>query len=126
MNDLIAAAHDAIRRAYREPHHTVGAAVRVASGAIFTGVNLDCSAFGPCAEPIALGAAIAAGEPDVVEIVAVQPDGSLLPPCGNCRQLFLDLAPNAVVLIPGLDGARRVPITQLLPDAYRGGWNDKA
>jgi cytidine deaminase len=126
MQDLVSAAHTAIQRVYREPFHTVGAAARTSAGGIFTGVNLDCSGFGPCAESIALGAAITAGQPDIVQIVAVRPDGIILSPCGNCSQLLVDLAPNALVLMPSSEGIVSIPIAQLLPDPYRGGWNEQA
>ena len=55
---LIEAAADVIRRNYVEGRPTAGAALRGASGWIYTGVNIESCADGPCAEPIALGAGI--------------------------------------------------------------------
>ncbi len=40
----------------------LGAAVLCASGNIFTGINIETSGYGVCAEPVALGAALSAGE----------------------------------------------------------------
>ena len=77
---LIEAAGAAIRRNYdgENFHHTVGAAVRCGSGAVYTGA---------CAEQVAIGSAITNGERVLEAILAVRgKDGSeLLPPCGSCR-----------------------------------------
>ena len=53
---LIEAAGAAIRRNYdgENFHHTVGAAVRCGSGAVYTGVNVY-SIHGACAEQVAIG-----------------------------------------------------------------------
>ena len=58
---LIEAAGAAIRRNYdgENFHHTVGAAVRCGSGAVYTGVNVY-SIHGACAEQVAIGSAIMA------------------------------------------------------------------
>lgn len=60
---LIEAASAAIRRNYdgENFHHTVGAAVRCGSGAVYTGVNVY-SIHGACAEQVAIGSAITNGE----------------------------------------------------------------
>ena len=85
---LIEAAGAAIRRNYdgENFHHTVGAAVRCGSGAVYTGVNVY-SIHGACAEQVAIGSATTNGERVLEAIVAVRgKDGSeLLPPCGSCR-----------------------------------------
>ena len=58
---LIEAAGAAIRRNYdgENFHHTVGAAVRCGSGAVYTGVNVY-SIHGACAEQVAIGSPSAA------------------------------------------------------------------
>ena len=60
---LIEAAGAAIRRNYdgENFHHTVGAAVRCGSGAVYTGVNVY-SIHGACAEQVAIGSATTNGE----------------------------------------------------------------
>lgn len=70
---LIEAAGAAIRRNYdgENFHHTVGAAVRCGSGAVYTGVNVY-SIHGACAEQVAIGSAITNGERVLEAIVAVQ------------------------------------------------------
>ncbi len=99
--------------------HTVGAAVRTAGGKIYVGINVY-SVHGACAEQVALGAAMTAGEREFTDIVAVRgPEGAeLLPPCGNCRQLLSDYAPSCRVIVPTPAGPRKVPAKELLPFAY--------
>ena len=78
---LIDAAIDVIRRNYSSPRHTVGSAVLCSSGKIYTGVNIECCGYGPCAEPIALGTAISNGEREIMSIVAVGIGGIHIPLC---------------------------------------------
>jgi len=98
---LIEAARETLRRGYDRRHHTVGAAVRTRSGAIYRGLNIE-GIHAPCAEPIALGAALTAGDREIETMVAVCRRGKeypVLSPCGNCRQMLFDYAPNAFVLV---------------------------
>ena len=62
-----------------------------------------------CAEAIAVGMAAAAGDTDIAVIVA---------PCGICRELISDYAPDAEVIVPGAEGPERVRIGTLLPNKY--------
>ena len=118
---LIEAATDVIRRNYRDERHTVGAAVLCASGRIYVGVNIDSCGYGPCAEPIAIGAAISNGERDFLSVVAVGAGNGnyrVIPPCGNCRQLLLDYAPDALVILE-YDGILvKTQVRNLLPAPY--------
>ena len=68
---LIEAAKEAIDRNYDSINwwHTVGAAVRTKNGKIFVGVNCDSVSHGSCAEVIAIGSAITAGEREFDTIV---------------------------------------------------------
>ena len=119
---LLEAAQDVIRRnhdALRE-NHTVGAALRCSSGRIYLGVNVY-SLHGSCAEFVAIGSAIAAGEREFTALVCVRgAEGSeVLPPCGNCRQMLNDYASDCEVLIEGGSGLVAIPAQELLPFAYR-------
>ena len=118
---LIDAAIDVIRRNYQDPRHTVGAAVLCSSGKMYTGVNIECCGYGACAEPVAIGAAISNGERDLLVIVAVGGKGDLYPimsPCGNCRQLLYDYAPDCMVIIKQDDKIVKTKARDLIPDAY--------
>jgi cytidine deaminase len=96
----------------------VGAALRSASGALYTGVCIDAaSGIGFCAEHAAAAAMVTAGEARITDMVAVDWDGRVLQPCGRCRELVVQLDPaNATtrVLLP--NGAR--PMRDLLPDHW--------
>lgn len=115
---LIDAATEVIRCNYQDPRHTVGAAVLGGSGKVFTGVNIESCGYGPCAEPIAIGEAITNGERVFKKIVAVHFDGSLLSPCGNCRQLLFDYAPDIEVILLHDGRVMKTTIKEILPDSY--------
>jgi cytidine deaminase len=73
---------------------------------------------------VALGNARAHGSPEVVTVVITSNHPKVASPCGACRQVLLELAPQARILF-GRDGAilrawesPRV----LLPDSFEGGW----
>jgi cytidine deaminase len=121
--ELIAAAQHVLERCYQAGKHEVGAAVRCASGRVTTGVNIEACAYGPCAEPIAIGAAIASGETDFLSVVAVtRPDRDapfrVLSPCGNCRQLMVDYAPRAMIIFDNNGQVVKTEARNLLPGAY--------
>lgn len=137
---LVAAARDVVRRHYRYGAHTVGTALRTHDGQVFAAVNLDTTVgrLAVCAEPVALGQAVLAGAARGFEvIVAVRhprpapshrhgvhdavPDEAIavVSPCGGCRDLLFDYAPDADVIVPGLTGPMRVRLRDLLPVPYR-------
>ena len=118
--ELIDAAIDVIKRNYREPRHTIGAAVLTNSGKVYTGVNIESCGYGPCAEPIAVGTAITSGEKTFKTIVAVggSQGKNLMSPCGNCRQLILDYAPDAEVILNHEGRTVKAKIKDLIPDSY--------
>ena len=67
----------------------VGCALVTDKGNVYLGVCLDvCSGIGFCAEHSAVAAMATAGEQKIKKIVAVNKDGTPLPPCGRCRELL--------------------------------------
>ena len=127
--ELIDAAAKAITKRYRYDWQEVGAALRLRSGKIFTGVSLDTylGRMAICAEAVALGQAITvAGEFNIESIVAVRhppPDEkdrpiTVVSPCGACRELIWDYDRNARVIVPGPGGPVAVGIGELLPNKY--------
>ena len=122
IEKLVEAAREAIRGCYREPEHTVVAAVRGASGAVYVGPNVWAKIHGSCAEPVAIGAAALAGERGIAQIVAVggEQGEDILPPCGNCRQIILAYGPAAAVVLERSGRLESVSIHDLLPESpYR-------
>ena len=70
-------------------------------------------------ELVALANAATATSSPVRAVVAVgDRDRGVLAPCGRCRQVLADLFPGAAALVPGPDGPRTVPVTELLPASY--------
>ncbi len=118
---LVRAAVETLRLRYRAGRHTVAAALRTRSGSVYCGVNVD-GIHGPCAEPVALGAAITQGDPEIEAIVAVARRGGryrVLSPCGNCRQLLFDYAPNASAIVRFPSGrVARLTARESLPAAF--------
>ncbi|WP_395018986.1 cytidine deaminase [Dongia sp.] len=126
---LIDAAVELITARYRENRHHIAAAVRGKSGRIYTGIHLDTyvGRASVCAEAVALGQAMSAGETEIDAIVSVRHprpreqhrEPQLVSPCGICREMLNDFAPGAAVLLDGGEGLHRRPVEALLPDKYR-------
>ncbi len=128
-HELIAAAHDVLARRYKLFWHTVAAAIRGQDGRIWTGLHLGATVgrLSVCAEAVALGRALLDHPGGIDTIVAVrhpkpeEPDRELavVPPCGACREMFLDHCPGALVIVHGTSGLVKLPIRELLPVPYR-------
>lgn len=74
----------------------VGAAILSKSGRIYTGVCVDtCSTLGICAERNAIFNMLTNGEYEIAKVLAVMPDGRTGAPCGACRELMVQLMPDA-------------------------------
>ncbi|MGA2243460.1 MAG: cytidine deaminase [Verrucomicrobiota bacterium] len=102
----------------------VGAALLARSGRIIAGANVESASYGLtcCAERIALFKALTDGEKDfhAVAVVARCHGGPM--PCGACRQLLAEYAPNALVLVADaadLTAIKRFTVSRLLPHAFR-------
>ncbi len=119
--ELVQAAAEAIGRNFLPDRHHVGAAVRAGSGRIYVGVHLESPGHDVCAEPVALGAAVTAGEREFSCIVAVRLPNSgkgrphVLSPCGICREMLYYYAPVMDVIVPRGNGLGKVAIADLLP-----------
>ena len=116
---VIAAAEALAQKLSGNPNHTVAAAVLDTAGRIHTAVNVYHFTGGPCAELVALGVAATAHAGPLVAIAAAGDQSrGLVPPCGRCRQVLLDLHPDILVAVPAPQGPRMRAIVKLLPDAY--------
>lgn len=119
---LVKAARATLQRAHRSDDHSVAAAAADSAGAVFTGMNVFHFTGGPCAEPVVIGQAVASSriQLPLTTMVAVS-DRGVIPPCGRCRQIMIDLYPEIRVLVSGPDELMSVPIRELLPYAYEYG-----
>jgi homotetrameric cytidine deaminase len=101
----------------------VGAALRLTTGEIVTGTNVENVSYGLtiCAERSALVRAISQFGPEIrVEAVAVANlNNAASPPCGACRQVLSEfILPDAPVIFPVEDGERVMTFSELLPLAF--------
>ncbi len=99
----------------------VGAAVLTEDGSIFCGANVENASYSltNCAERVALQSAIAAGIRGFVRIAVVADTAEPVSPCGACRQVMVELAPDAEVLLANLGGKlRKTRVSKLLPDSF--------
>lgn len=111
MNDnvelqaLIDQAIEAAQRAYVPySHYRVGAALQSPSGEVFTGCNVENAAYPACicAERTALVKAVSEGTRQFDQIVVATSNGGS--PCGLCRQMLYEFAPNLHVITVDFDG----------------------
>jgi homotetrameric cytidine deaminase len=101
----------------------VGAALRLTSGEIVTGTNVENVSYGLtiCAERSALVRAVSQFGPDIrVEAVAIANlNAAASPPCGACRQMLSEfILPDALVIFPSAGGDRTMAFSELLPLAF--------
>ncbi len=126
---LVAAANEVLARHYQPFWHTVGAAIRAKDGRIWTGVHIGTTVgrLAICAEAVAFGRAVLEGDGTIQTAVAVRhpkPEEedrelAVVPPCGGCREMILDHAVEAMVIVKGASGLVKLPIRALLPCPYR-------
>jgi cytidine deaminase len=101
----------------------VGAALLTRGGEIISGANVESISYGLtcCAERVALFKALTEGKKSfvAVAVVAALKDGPT--PCGACRQLLAEYAPEAVVWIADANAPKQVrafTVRELLPHAF--------
>jgi cytidine deaminase len=97
----------------------VGAAVRMRSGRIFVGCNVENASSGltVCAERVAIWSAVAQGETEVEALVVVTESGST--PCGACRQVMSEFAKDLPIVVADTAGHAWVTsLHSLLPDPF--------
>ena len=118
--DLLKRAIEAREYAYAPySNYRVGAALLTQSGKIYTGCNIENAAYSPsnCAERTAIFKAVSEGERDFQAIAVVTINGGT--PCGVCRQVIREFAPDLIVIIGNLKGEYQVlALPDLLPQSF--------
>ena len=119
---LLNLARDAMKRSY-SPYSgfSVGAAIHSLDGRVFQGCNIENASFGltNCAERTALFKAVSEGanEFDVIAVAARGEEPAW--PCGACRQVLSEFAPNIRVIVTWGDGqVSEANLQQLLPNQF--------
>jgi cytidine deaminase len=98
----------------------VGAALLTADDEIITGCNVESSSYSLtiCAERVALTKALSEGKNHFKSIAIAALDDAYCPPCGACRQMLFDYAPDIDVLMADSNGIKKMKLTELLPLAF--------
>jgi len=114
---------EAIARAHAPySNFPVAAVARGASGAYYSGVNVENAAYpqGWCAEASALSAMVLAGETELEEIAVMVNGEAICPPCGGCRQKIREFATaRTQILCYGSGGLRATyTLDELLPHSF--------
>ena len=120
--ELIRVAALARQRAYAPySKYKVGAAIRTKRNKVHSGANVENASYGltVCAERTAAFAAVNAGDTAFDAIAIVIDDERLPTPCGACRQVLAEFAPQMRVILATTGGKRKVTtLGELLPDPF--------
>jgi len=100
---------------------SVGAAILTKSGAVYTGCNVEISSFGLtcCAERVALFKAVSEGERDFLKLAVVGQENTSVLPCGACRQVLFEFAPNIIIITLHNNKIKSYSLKELFPEGFR-------
>ena len=100
----------------------VGAALVTGSGQLYRGCNVENASFGltTCAEQAAVAVAVAAGDAKLVKLAIVTDSDTPTPPCGRCRQVLAEFAPNLEIIAVTIGGkSASYRLNELLPHPFK-------
>jgi cytidine deaminase len=120
--DLMALAQKAAENAYAPySRFSVGAALETKDGQIFTGCNVENASYGlgRCAEQTAIQKMVSEGARDFVQIAVFTHASPPSSPCGACRQVLFEFAPDAAVYLTNHKGELlETTVRELLPHGF--------
>lgn len=120
--DLVELAFTMLDKAYMPySHFPVGAALEGKDGAVYTGCNVENAAYGSCicAERTALVKAVSEGCRSFTRIAVVGNSADYCWPCGSCRQMLYEFAPDLEVIVANRDhDFVKYTLRQLLPHGF--------
>ena len=98
----------------------VGAALLTEDGQIIQGCNIESSSYSltVCAERVALVKALSEGITRFKAVAIVGKNGHYCPPCGACRQLLYDYAPDIEIIFTDGKNIKTHKLNELLPHAF--------
>lgn len=118
---LIAAARAARQMSYSPySHFAVGAAVECADGTIYSGCNIENSAYGlsNCAERTAIFKAVADGHRRFKAIAVIADSDAPCAPCGACRQVIAEFGIPAIIMANLQGDTKTASLAEILPYAF--------
>jgi len=122
IQSLVAGAEDAMRSA-AAPYSgfKVGAALLASDNKVFSGCNIENPSLmlSICAERVALLKALSEGRRSFKAMAIVSSDGRFCYPCGSCRQLLMEFAPEAAIYLKSIRGIRKLSVGELLPFPFQ-------
>lgn len=102
----------------------VGAALLTTGGLVIPGCNVENVSYGltVCAERVAVTNAVAQGHREFLAVAIVAGTPHATPPCGMCRQVLFEFAPELQVVLPGPAGLGGPPelttLREFLPRGF--------
>lgn len=106
----------------------VGAALLCKDGNVYTGCNIENSAFTPtnCAERTAFFKAVSEGKRDFLKIAVVGGNAEAeipeyhCPPCGVCRQVMKEFCSSdfEIIMAKTVDDYKVMTLSELLPASF--------
>ena len=120
--ELVAAATSARELAFAPfSKFRVGAALRATDGTVVAGCNVESASYGltMCAERVAIFKGVSEGLTRFTAVAVVTDVAELTPPCGACRQLLWEFAPDATVTLANTAGRTETfTVRELLPRGF--------
>ncbi len=120
--DLVEIAFTMLERSYSTySHFPVGAALEGADGKIYTGCNVENAAYGSCicAERTALVKAVSEGCQSFRRLAVVGNGEDYCWPCGSCRQMLYEFAPELEILVArGDHDFVKTTLRELMPHGF--------
>ncbi|MBM4185272.1 MAG: cytidine deaminase [Gemmatimonadetes bacterium] len=121
LDQLVAKAREAMQRAYA-PYsgYRVGAALLAEDGTVHTGCNVENASYGltVCAETAAVANAVVRGARRYRRLAIVTEGPKAVAPCGACRQVLHEFAPELLVVSESDAERREWGLPELLPAPF--------
>lgn len=104
----------------------VACAVKTRTGKIYTGINVKAAgSLGFCAEVMVLSQMINEGETEIELFVGINEKGTLITPCGRCRELLYQLnrsnRQTQIIVSP----EESFTLEELLPHRWQEYWGGR-
>ena len=120
--ELCAAAVDMLKMSYVPySHFPVGAALECGDGTVYTGCNIENAGYTPtiCAERTAVFKAVSEGHLKFTRIAIAATTEKFCAPCGVCRQVLQEFAPDLEVILGNSAGETlELTLKELLPYGF--------